>query len=198
MRGILAKRPSGAMVVATVALVMAMGGGAYAAAGSDTKTDKKIANTAATNYFSNHIGTATVAQANNALHANAASTASNALALGGNAPSAFTVRDCNAQTGALKGWAAVNASAGFSSSFVAIPGYNCSGGAVQAKRDGVGIYEVQFVGSPVTVMVGTVNGGATPSGFIDSHFNGSGDFIIGTRNPAGALADGIGFAIITP
>ena len=47
-------------------------------------------------------------------------------------------------------------------------------------------------------MVGTVNGAATPSGFIDSHFNGSGDFIIGTRNPAGALTDGIGFAIITP
>jgi hypothetical protein len=70
--------------------------------------------------------------------------------------------------------------------------------AVQAKRTGVGLYEVKFVNSPVTVMVGTVNGGSAPQGFIDSHNVAAGDFVIGTRDASGTLSDGHGFGIITP
>jgi hypothetical protein len=109
------------------------------------------------------------------------------------------VRDCNAQAGAIKGWASLtNANAQFSSTFVPVPGYNCSGAAVQAKRTGVGLYEVEFVNSPVTVLVATVKGGSD-AGFVDSHENDAGDFVLGTRDPiTGDLTDGIGFAIITP
>ena len=137
--------------------------------------------------------------ANSATTAASATNANNASSLGGIPASGYTVRNCSSQAGAIKGWASLtNANAGFSSTFVPVAGYNCSGAAVLAKRlPGVGLYEVQFVNSPVTVLVATVNGGAS-AGFVDSHANGPGDFVLGTRNPAGALTDGIGFAIITP
>jgi hypothetical protein len=181
------------MVVATIALVMAMSGAGYAAT-TDTQSDRTIAK----NYFNNHIGSASVAHANTASTAGTSNNANNASALGGVPASGYTRTDCNAQTGAIKGWAAIpNAASTFSSTFVNVEGYNCSGGAVQGVRLGVGVYEVKFIGSPVTVMVGTVNGG-TGMGFVDSHENAPGDFIIGTRAPGGALTDGIGFAIITP
>jgi hypothetical protein len=63
------RRPSPALILSSVALFMALGGGAYAAS-SDNKTDKKIANSAAKTYFNNHIGGASVSHANTANTAN--------------------------------------------------------------------------------------------------------------------------------
>jgi hypothetical protein len=57
---------------------MALGGGAYAAASSDTKQDKKIANGAAKTYFNNNIGGASVSHANTANSAISATSATNA------------------------------------------------------------------------------------------------------------------------
>lgn len=68
------RRPSPALVISIIALVMAMGGVGYAAGGSDTKADKKIAK----NYFNNHIGAASVSHASTADSATTASTASTA------------------------------------------------------------------------------------------------------------------------
>ncbi len=233
-------RPSAALIVSVIALVVALGGTSYAAftLPANSVGTKQLKNGAVTNekLGNGSVGTArikngavtneklgdgsvstakikngavtgpkmnfggvTVPKANIAVVASFATSAVNAAQLGGVAASGYAVRGCNAQAGAIKGWAAVtNASASFPSTYVSVPGYNCSGGTVQARRLGVGMYEVQFVNSPVTVMVATVNGGANPAGFVDSHKNGPGDFVIGTRNVAGALEDGHGFALITP
>jgi hypothetical protein len=191
--------PSPSLIIAVLALLAAMGGSAYATGGSDKKTDKNIANNAAKTYFTSQIGSASVARATNATNSQ------NAAQLGGVPASGYTVRDCNAQAGAIKGWASVpDASASYSSTFVHTFGYNCSGGDVQARRFGVGLYEVRFVNSPVAAMVATVNGGPgspTPpagTGFVDSHNVSPGLFQVGTRAPNGTLTDGIGFVIITP
>lgn len=77
------RRPSAGLIVATTALVIAMGGVGYAAGGSDSKSDKKTANKAAKSYFKSHIAGASV------LHSSSSDTASNASALGGAPPTAY-------------------------------------------------------------------------------------------------------------
>jgi len=74
----LLRRPSAALVLSSVALFLALGGGAYAAASSDTKQDKKIANSAAKAYFNHHIAGASVSRANFAKTAATATNATNA------------------------------------------------------------------------------------------------------------------------
>jgi hypothetical protein len=78
MRKSLLRRPSAALVLSSVALFMALGGGAYAAASSDSKQDKKIAKSAAKAYFNSHIAGASVSHANTASSATNATTASSA------------------------------------------------------------------------------------------------------------------------
>ena len=78
MRKSLLRRPSAALVLSSVALFMALGGGAYAAASSDSKQDKKIANSAAKVYFNHHIAGASVSHANFAKTAGSATNATNA------------------------------------------------------------------------------------------------------------------------
>ena len=78
MRKSLLRRPSAALVLSSVALFLALGGGAYAAASSDSKQDKKIANTAAKAYFNHHIARASVSHANSANTAASATNATNA------------------------------------------------------------------------------------------------------------------------
>ncbi len=107
MRKLLRLRPSASLIVATAALVAALSGGAYAtgtfssapassptahaAKVSDKKSDKKIANTAAKNYFNNHIAGASVSHANTANTANSANTAASAT----NATNAGTANNAN-------------------------------------------------------------------------------------------------------
>jgi hypothetical protein len=76
MRKSLLRRPSPALILASIALFVALGGGAYAAT-SDNAKDKKIAR----NVFFNNIGSASVSHAStadNATHANSATTANSA------------------------------------------------------------------------------------------------------------------------
>jgi hypothetical protein len=75
MCGSLLRRPSPGLVLACVALFVALGGGAYAATSSDTKSEKKIAKKAAKAYFNANIGGASVSHANTA---NSATNATNA------------------------------------------------------------------------------------------------------------------------
>jgi hypothetical protein len=49
----------------------------------------------------------------------------------------------------------IAASAGFSATFTAVSGYNCSGQTIEARRLSMGRYEVRFNGSPATQAVGT-------------------------------------------
>jgi hypothetical protein len=74
---------------------MALGGGAYAAASSDSKQDKQIANSAAQVYFNHHIAGASVSHASSAntaasaTSATNATNATNAADLGGQPASAY-------------------------------------------------------------------------------------------------------------
>ena len=77
--------------------------------------------------------------ADTAARATTANTARNANALGGVAAANFTQRTCTSQTGAVKGFARIAASAGFSATFtttgVENP-YNCSAGTVRGAAPG--------------------------------------------------------------
>jgi hypothetical protein len=74
----------------------------------------------------------------------------NADTLDGIDSTGFTRPACTSQTGAVKGFARINARVNFPSGFttdsVEFP-YNCSGGTVQARRVGQGHYIVRFNGN---------------------------------------------------
>jgi hypothetical protein len=107
------------------------------------------------------VPSATNAQtATNATTATTALTANNALALGGIPASGFTRSDCGSQTGQIKGFVEVPASGSFPSTFTKVAiAYNCSGEAVEAKRNGEGEYQVRFLGNPAVIAVATSNAG---------------------------------------
>lgn len=175
-------RPSAAMVVAIVALIAALVGSAIAG-GVITKTKvKKISKN--------------VADAQITARAPGLSVADSAR-LGGVPASGYTHSDCSSQTGQIKGWAVVNGSPTFSSSFVAVQGYNCASGfgttgQVVAKRLGVGVYEVMFPNSPAAFVIGS-----TGVGFVDQHANGPGDLVVGVRNATGTPTDQA-FDVLSP
>ena len=103
----------------------------------------------------------TAARATTATTATSASTASNATnadnagKLDGLDSTDFTRPACTNQTGALKGVVTIAASPAFSGTFTGVPGYNCSGQSVEARRLSMGRYEVRFNGSPATQAVAT-------------------------------------------
>ena len=103
----------------------------------------------------------TAAHATTATSASTASTASNATnadnagKLDGLDSTDFTRPACTSQTGALKGVVTIAASPAFSGTFTTVPGYNCSGQSVEARRLSMGRYEVRFNGSPATQAVAT-------------------------------------------
>jgi hypothetical protein len=189
MGRLLRRRPSPAMIVALIALFVALGGSSYAAikistknlrtgavnsrvlknnsaksgdirneslTGSDIKTDS-IKNADIDN------STLQAKTADTANKATTADSATNATSLGGVAAANFTQRTCTSQTGAVKGFARIAASAAFSATFtttgVENP-YNCSDGTIEARRLGVGTYEVKFNGaSPVLAFVSVLEDG---------------------------------------
>lgn len=115
---------------------------------------------------SNFAHTATNAQ--NAENADSADHADDADSLGGVLASGYVRNVCGSLTGQIRGFARVPASGSFPSTFTDVSeAYNCSGGAVQAKRIGAGSYEVRFLNSPVTIATGNI---VNNSGFIDSAF----------------------------
>jgi hypothetical protein len=100
----------------------------------------------------------TAARATTATSASTASNATNADNAGrldGLDSTDFTRPACTSQTGALKGAVTIAAGPAFSGSFTTVPGYNCSGQAVEARRLSMGRYEVRFNGSPATQAVAT-------------------------------------------
>jgi hypothetical protein len=181
MSRLLSRRPSPAMIVATLALFVALGGSAYSAAkigGRDIKTGAVGSRAIANNSIrSSDIRNGVVqsgdvkddsltnadidnttlraASAATADKATSATSAGNASTLDGLNSTAFTRRSCTGQTGALKGVVTVAGSATFPSAFTPVAGYNCSGQPIDARRIGPGRYEVRFNGSPVTQAVAT-------------------------------------------
>ena len=97
----------------------------------------------------------TAAHATTATKATKADNAANAGKLDGLDSTDFTRPACTSQTGALKGVVTIAASPAFSGAFSAVPGYNCSGQSIEARRLSMGRYEVRFNGSPATQAVAT-------------------------------------------
>jgi hypothetical protein len=91
-----------------------------------------------------------------------ATTANNALALGGIPASGFTRSDCASTTGQIKGFAIVPANVPPTDKWTPVsPSYNCSGGGVevwQGEGEGVGMYFVRFDGNPAEIAMATAIG----------------------------------------
>jgi hypothetical protein len=118
--------------------------------------------------------------------------------LGGIPPSGYTHSDCASVTGQIKGFTRVLASPSFSSDFVDVGGYNCSGQAVEAKRSFPGVYEVRFLGNPATIAVGNVlNTGGLLLHFVSLIQLGPGHFTVAVFTPGPTFVD-TPFALIVP
>lgn len=198
------------IAISLVALFIALGGSAFAAAQMIDGHTIKIASEpgnrlVAQSVTGKQVKAATLGTVPNAVHANTAdhaTTADNANSLGGIPSSHYTRNDCASETGQIKGFAYVPASPSFSSTFVDLPGaYNCSTEAVQARRLSTGEYEVVFQGSPSALAYGNAIGvgGGGPS-LISIAFNraGAGDFYVGEWNMPGADLFDAPFDIIVP
>ena len=224
MGRLLRQRPSPAMIVALIALFGALGGSSYAV----TKLSAKNLRTGAVNsrvVKNNSLKSADVrresltggdiktdsltnADINNsdlraktAESAGKATTADNATSLGGVAASGFTQKACTSQTGAVKGFARIAASSGFSSTFttsgVENP-YNCSGGTVEARRLGsAGTYEVRFNGaSPVLALVSVLEDTLPTISSVSAGVVSPGTFRVQTVDTAsGGNVDNVKFVI---
>jgi hypothetical protein len=161
MRRLFDKRPSPSMVVALIALFVALGGSGYAAVQingkvikNGTVSGKKLKRNSVTGkqVKESTLGTVRRARsatdATNAANAANATNAANAAKLGGLERSSFVRRECSPETGQIKGIVTVTASPTFSSSFVTVAGYNCSGQTIEVRRLSMGRYEVRFNGNP--------------------------------------------------
>jgi hypothetical protein len=151
-----------------------------------------------------HATTATTATSANtatkATNADNADNAANAGKLDGLDSADFTRPACTSQTGALKGAVTIAASPGFSSSFTAVPGYNCSGQSIEAKRQSMGRYDIRFNGSPSTTVVATPIVAAFKTDQISVTNTGPGQFTIYVLDPLpapGAFVDD-SFTVIAP
>jgi hypothetical protein len=142
----------------------------------------------------------TAAHATTATKATKADNAANAGKLDGLDSADFTRPACTSQTGALKGAVTIAASAGFTSSFTAVPGYNCSGQSVEARRQSMGRYDIRFNGSPVTSVVATPIVAGFKTDQISVTNTGPGQFTIYVLDPLpapGAFVDD-SFTVIAP
>jgi hypothetical protein len=138
--------------------------------------------------------------ATKATSADNADNAANAGKLDGLDSADFTRPACTSQTGALKGAVTIAASAGFSSSFTAVPGYNCSGQSIEARRQSMGRYDIRFNGSPVTSVVATPIVAGFKTDQISVTNTGPGQFTIYVLDPLpapGAFVDD-SFTVIAP
>ena len=139
----------------------------------------------------------TAASANTASNA---TNADNAGKLDGLDSTDFTRPACTSQTGALKGAVTIAASPAFSATFTPVPGYNCSGQSIEARRLSMGRYEVRFNGSPATQAVATAIVAGFKADLISVTNQGAGLFTIHVVDPLpapGAFIDD-SFTVITP
>jgi hypothetical protein len=128
--------------------------------------------------------------------------AADSAALGGIPASGYVQSGCNG-TGDVKGFAYIPASPSFSSTYINVNGSNCAGQDIQAKRIAAGLYEVQFLGSPVTLAVGNVvlpqnNTTAPFVASVNIEQVGPGDFKIVTWAEQDNASEDIPFDLVTP
>jgi len=127
-------------------------------------------------------------------------TAVNSDKLGGLARSSFVRRECDPETGQIKGVVTITASPTFSSTFTEVPGYNCSGQTIEARRLSMGRYEIRFNGSPSTEAVATPRVTGVEAYEIAVLPETAGSFVVHLLNPnppPGAFIDK-SFTLMTP
>ena len=173
----------------------------------DSLTNADIDNTSLSALTAKRADTATnadsatrAATATTATKATNADSADSADKLDGLDSADFTRPVCTSQTGALKGTVTIAASPGFSSTFTAVPGYNCSGQSVEARRLSMGRYELRFNGSPATQAVATPIVSAFKTDQISVSNAGPGLFTVYVLDPLpapGAFIDD-SFTVIVP
>ena len=132
--------------------------------------------------------------------ATSATSAGNADKLDGLDSTDFTRPACSSQTGAIKGAVTIAASAGFSGTFTPVPGYNCSGQSIEARRLSMGRYEIRFNGSPVTQAVATAIVTSIKADMVSVTNQSPGVFTIYVLDPLpapGSFVDD-SFTVITP
>jgi hypothetical protein len=160
MRRLLNHRPSPAMVVALIALFVALGGSGYAAITikNGSLPGKKLKRNSVTGKQVKESALGTVPRARSATQADTAANAASADdadKLGGLARTSFVRRECDPDTGQIRGIVTVTASPTFSSTFTEVPGYNCSGKTIEVRRLSMGRYEVRFNDNPTTEAIMT-------------------------------------------
>ena len=203
------------MIVALIALFVALGGSSYAAikigagnlkrgavgtrAIADNSVRSKDVRTGAvagTDVKNDSLTNADID--NRSLQASTAATAGsagNASTLDGLDSTAFTRGTCGSRNGAIHGYARVIASSLFSSSFTTVDvesPYNCSGQSVEARRTGMGFYEIRFNGTVAGLAVATTfqAPSASPSTMhVSLSRTGNGTFAASIENSAGTLTD---------
>jgi hypothetical protein len=167
----------------------------------DSLTNADIDNTSLSAATAKSADTATRANtAASATIANSAKKADDAEKLDGLDSADFTRPACTSQTGAFKGAVTIAASAGFSGTFTPVPGYNCSGESVEARRQSMGRYDIRFNGSPVTSVVATPIVAGFKTDQISVTNTGPGQFTIYVLDPLpapGAFVDD-SFTVIAP
>jgi hypothetical protein len=127
--------------------------------------------------------------------------ATDSAALGGIPAAGYVQNSCGVVDGAVKGFVQVPASTTFPSTFTPIVGYNCSGQDIEVKRVGVGDYDVNFTGSPVTIAVG--NAARAPTGgdvvgVVSIIEQGSGSFEVKILDPINTTFEDLPFDLVTP
>src|SRR4051812_32887705 len=149
--------------IALLALFVALGGTGYAAVAINGKqlkngsvTGKKLKRDTVTGREVKESKLRTVpsavraSTAGKADMARTADAATEAGTLDGFDSAAFTRGACGTNNGAIHGYARIDASPGFSSTFTTTgvqSAYNCSGQSVEARRMSAGFYEVRFNGA---------------------------------------------------
>jgi len=145
----------------------------------------------------------TATRATTATSANTATNATNADNAGkldGLDSTDFTLPACTSQTGALKGAVTIAASPAFSATFTPVPGYNCSGQPIEARRLSMGRYELRFNGSPATQAVATAIVAGFKADMVSVTNQSPGLFTVYVLDPLpapGAFVDD-SFTVITP
>jgi len=203
------------MVVALLALFVALGGSGYAAVQFNVKSikngtlpGKKLKRNSVTGKQVKESTLATVPNARSAslLGGESANdflpsggTAADSSKLAGLSSTSFVRRECDQSTGQLKGIVRIAASAGFSATFTQVPGYNCSGQTVEARRLSMGRYELRFNGSPSTQAVVTASVSGIEAYITSVQTESPGLFVVYVLNfnpPPGAFID-IPFTLMT-
>jgi hypothetical protein len=194
-------RPSPALVVAVIALFVALGGTAYAvkqingsALVNRSVSNVKIKKNSLTRAEINLKALGTVpkaATANQAGTADEATKAEDADKLGGQPPEIWQ-KAC--QDGTVKGYAIINGDTDFPADYTSDVGripkkFNCAGGAVEAKRIGVGNYRVRFGSNLAVIAVSNSYGPGSFDEYVSVNQEATGEWEIVIHNSNGLPTD---------